>query len=118
MSLKTEIIADLVKIENDLGNPVFTWNGQTYPLIPSISDFQRALDTGGYKNDKMLTATIRKYNTDGSNVFSGSIYPTSQQKLIYIDGNDGGTAYRIEHIKHDPTGAYMRVIAVTSTAGL
>jgi len=115
--LRTTITSDLIQIESDLGNPTFTWNSGSYPFIPSVSDFTRELDTGGYKYEKMLTATIRKYNADGSSVFSGSIYPSPQQKIIYTDGNDGGLAYRIETIKHSPEGAYMHLIAASSTKG-
>lgn len=116
-TLRTEIIGDLIKIEQDLGTPTFTWNGNTYNLIPSISEFTRELDTGGYKYEKMLTATVRKYNTSLVTLFSGSVYPTAQQKIVYNDGNTG-TAFRIESIKHDPTNSYMRMICTSAVKGL
>ena len=117
-TLKQEIIKDLVVIENDLGQPTFTWNSGSYKLIPSISDFSRELDTGGFSREKMLTATVRKFNPDGSSTFSDNVYPKPQQKITYNDGNDGGTSYRIESTKHSPEGAYFRLIAVATTKGL
>jgi hypothetical protein len=117
-TLKQEIIKDLITIENDLGTPTFVWNSNSYHLIPSISDFTRELDTGGFRYDKMLTATVRKWNVDGTATFSGSVYPKPQQKITYADGNDGGTSYRIESTKHSPEGAYFRIIAISTTNGL
>lgn len=116
-TLRTEITSDLLKIEADLGNPSFTWNSSSYGFIPSVSDFTRELDTGGFKYEKLLTATIRKYTSTGATTFSGSAYPKPQQKITYDDGNEG-VSYRIESIKHSPEGAYMRMTCVSITKGL
>lgn len=117
MSLRTQMTADLIMIEADLGNPVFTWNGVNYGLIPSVSDFTRELDTGGFKLEKILTATVRKYDARNTLVFTGGAYPQPQQKILYNDGNTGIT-FRIESIKHSPEGAYIRMICASDTKGL
>jgi len=113
MSLLTEIVADLVTIESDLGSPVFTYSSSNYNFIPSISEFKRELDTGGYKIIKLLTATVRKLDTSGNNIFT--VYPTAQQTFVY---SMDSTKYRIESVKHDPTGAYFRMIATSDTRGI
>ena len=111
MSLRYEHITGLMEIESDLGNPTFYWNGGTYNFVPSISEFQRELQMGGYNYIKLLTATIRKYELDVDNNFVTlfpSGYPSSQDIITYsLDG----TQFRIESVKHDPTNSYMRIIA-------
>lgn len=113
MSLKTEIIKDMVVIENDIGTPSFTFGTSSYSFIPSITEFKRELDTGGYKLIKMMTASVRKLNINGTTIFS--TYPTAQDVITYTMD---GLRYRIESIKHDPTGAYFRLIAQSDTKGL
>ena len=113
-TLQNEIINDLLVIERDLGSPAFTWQNASYSFIPSVSDFTRELDTGGYKIIKLLTATIRKLNEDGTPVFTNG-YPQPQQIINYVMD---GTNYRIETVKQDPTGAYMRIVAHSTVKGL
>jgi len=112
--LRTEIITDLYEIESDLGNPTFTWQGNSYNFIPSISEFNRQLEFGGFQIVKLLTATVRKFNIsddDISPIFPNGT-PTAQQIIGYsLDG----TNYRIESVKHDPTNSYMRIIAHSTT---
>lgn len=113
MSLRNDMIADLITIESDLGNPTFTWNNTTYNFIPSVTEYTKQLETGGFGVDKMLTATVRKLSANLSNVFS--TYPLPEQLIIYsIDG----LRYRILTIRHDPTGAYFRLIAVSEDRGI
>jgi len=118
MSLRSEIVTDLQVIESDLSNPTFTWSGSSYNFIPSISEFKRDLETGGFQIVKLLTATVRKYDVDEDDVFTGlfqSGYPTAQNIITYsLDG----TNYRIESVKHDPTNSYFRIIAHSTTKGL
>ena len=102
-------------VESDLGNPMFTWQGNNYNFIPSISEFKRELDTGGFQIVKLLTATVRKFNLDEDCNFQPIFpngYPTAQQIITYsLDG----TSYRVETIKHDPTNSYFRLIAHSTT---
>lgn len=120
MSLRTEIITDLYEIESDLGNPTFTWKGDIYNFIPSISEFNRQLESGGFQIVKMLTATVRKFNIGDDNdeddispIFPNGT-PTAQQIITYsLDA----TNYRIESVKHDSTNSYMRIIAHSTTKG-
>jgi len=118
MSLQQEIVGDLIDIENDLGNPTFTWNGSTYNFIPSVAEFNRMLETGGFQLVRELKATVRLWDIadDGSlqSVFNG-IVPQPQQKFTYsIDG----VTYRIGIIRPDPTNSYFRIIAYSVTKGV
>lgn len=117
MSLRDEMVKDLKVIETDLGGPYFIWKNTTYNFIPSVSEFRRELDTGGYKVVKLLSATIRKYNTNGTPVFSGSVYPSAQDIIQYTDGNEY-IRYRIETVKHSPEGAYIRIVANSDVKGI
>lgn len=113
MSLKTEIVADLITIETDVGSPTFTWNSGSYVFIPSIAEFSRELEMGGFSTNSLITATVRKLTAAGANVFV--TYPSPQQKIVYsVDGK----TYRIESIRHDPTGAFFRLIAVCENRGI
>ena len=121
MSLRDEIIEDLKTIEKDMEEPSFTWHGNPYVFIPSISEFQRQLDTGGFQIVKLLTATVRKYDINWENdektyipIFPNGT-PQAQQIINYtLDG----TNYRIEIVKHDPVNASMRIIAHSTVKGL
>jgi hypothetical protein len=119
MSLQHEIISDLQVMEHDLGFPTFTWNGGTYKFIPSITDFNRELETGGFALVKLMTATVRKFdiNEDESlnPIFPGG-YPQPQRSIIQYSID--GLFYRVESIKHDPTNAYFRLIAHSTTKGI
>ena len=118
MSLRSTIVSDMQEIESDLGNPTFTWKANDYIFVPSISEFQRDLDNGGYQIVKLLTATVRKYNIDSNDIFQ-SIFPNgtpSPQDIINYSLD--GTKYRIESIKHDPTNSYFRIIAHSTTKGI
>ena len=117
MSLRSEIRTDLQVLENDLGNPSFLWQGNSYVFIPSITDFSRELETGGFKLVRLMTATVRTYTVDQDNftpVFASGL-PTAQQKITY---NLDGTTYRIESVKLDPTNSYFRLTAHSTTFGL
>jgi hypothetical protein len=113
MAIKNDITNDLLTIESELGSPFFTWKTNNYYFTPSIAEFRRELETGGYSVEKLLTATVRKLNASGSSVFTS--YPTAQDLIIY---NVDSETYRIQSVKHDPTGAYFRLIAVSNTRGV
>lgn len=118
-SRRIEILTDLVEAENDLGNPSFIWKNNSYLFIPSISEFNRNLETGGFQIVKLLTATVRKFTVDESGnfipIFAGGVFPTSQEKFIYsLDGSN----YRIESIKHEVTNAFFRITAVSTSRGI
>lgn len=99
-------------MEKELGYPTFTFNGNTYNFIPSISEFRRELDTGGYKIVKVLTASVRKLTSTGTNIFT--TLPTAQNIIYYTLDQQ---KYRIESVKADPTGAYFRIIANSDIKG-
>lgn len=100
-------------IEDELNNPSFYWKGDNYSFIPSIAEFDRSLEDGGFSTNQLMTATVRKLNADGSTIFSP--YPTAQETIIY---NMDGSTWRIESIRHDATGAYFRLTAVSTVRGI
>lgn len=112
-TLRDEIVKDLIVIETDLGSPTFTWKSTNYIFTPSVAEFRRELETGGYSVEKMLTSTVRKLTSASVAIFT--TYPTPQDLIIYNIDNE---QYRIESIKHDPTGAYFRLIATSNTKGI
>jgi hypothetical protein len=111
--LQRTIVNDLLFIEKDMGCPTFTFNGQKYPFIPSISEFRRDLESGGFSVNKLLSSTVRILNKDGSKQFI--TLPTAQQKIVY---NIDGLTYRIETLKVDPTRSHFRLIAVCDARGI
>jgi hypothetical protein len=119
---RTFILKGLMNTENCIGNPTFTWQGNSYNFIPSISEFNRQLESGGFQMVKLLSATIRKFGItedDGFETVYDPIFPngtpTSQQIIGYVlDGSN----YRIESVKHDATNTHMRIIAHSTTKGL
>lgn len=113
MALQADIIADLITIEGELGNPTFTWKTGTYNFIPSISEFNRELEDGGFSTNQMMTATVRKLTSSGTNVFT--TLPTAQEIITY---NMDGSTFRIESIRQDSTGAYFRLTAVSTVRGI
>ena len=117
MSLRSEICEDLVITEEDLGLPSFTWLGNSYTFIPSITEFNRDLETGGFQLVRLMTATVRMYNyidEEFEAIFSNGL-PQPQQIINYtLDG----TNYRVESVKRDPTNSYFRLIAHSTTRGI
>lgn len=102
-----------LKIESDMANPTFTWNGTTYPFISSVASFERELESGGFAQVQMMTATVRRFNIDGSAVFT--TLPQAQQKIVYsVDGR----TYRIISVRQDPTQSYFRITAECSFRGI
>jgi hypothetical protein len=117
MSLRSEICEDLVITEEDLGLPSFTWLGNSYTFIPSITEFNRDLETGGFQLVRLLTATVRifNYNDDTFEPLFPTGLPQPQQIINYtLDG----TNYRVESVKLDPTNSYFRLVAHSTTRGI
>lgn len=104
-SLKDEIIADLAEIEDEFDNLTFTYNGNEYDCIASVSTYNKTLDIGGFRLVRQLNMTVRLLDTYGSNIFTNTI-PQPQEKITFQDTN-----YRIQHVHTHPTGAYIRILA-------
>jgi hypothetical protein len=117
MSLRKDIVEDLQNIIDELGSPMFTWKGNSYNFIPSITEFNRQLETGGYQLVKLMTATVPAFTYCDENftpLFSMGL-PSPQQVITYaLDGNN----YRIESTKMDPTNSYFRIVCHSTTKGL
>jgi hypothetical protein len=111
MSLKDEIIDGLEEMETDLENPVFTFNGSNYACVPSVNEFKRDLDEGGFAITKMLTMSVRMLDENGQSIFS--VLPVAQNIITYHGEN-----FRIQSTHKHPTGSYLRVIAYSTTRGI
>jgi hypothetical protein len=116
-SLRTTKLEGLKFMESRLDNPTFTWNGGTYYFIPSITDFNRELEKGGFSLVRLMTATVRKFDIDSDGdilpLFNNG-YPQPQNKITYtLDG----ITYKVESVKHDPNNTYFRMIAHSITKG-
>lgn len=89
-----------------MGFPTFTWNGGTYPCTPSITDYSTPLETGGNRQDKILTMTVQLQDKQGNLTFPNGIRPQPNDWIVCQTFN-----FRIQTIKQHPTNAYMRIIA-------
>ena len=110
MTLQEEMVSGIMFQETDLGTPTFTLNGTEYNCVPSVNEFKRELESGGFVIDKMLTMVVRLLDEDGNDVFT--TLPTPQQIVTYRNEQ-----FRIESIHTHPTGAYLRIIAMGITKG-
>ena len=122
MNLQNEITQDLIRVEEELGYPTFSWNGNTYNFIPSISDFNRELESGGFQLVRLLSATVRLNSITYNDVLNETTLvpvfnnlPLPQQVIVY---NLDGVKYRIESLKRDPTNSYFRLVAHSTLKGL
>lgn len=113
-TIKDEIVKDLLSIEDDLGNPTFTWNGNAYVCTASAAEIERDVDTGGFQLVKILTLTVRLIDEHGNYTFPNNTIPKSQQKIVYdIDQ----LVYRIISVKTHTTGAFVRLTCQAETRG-
>jgi hypothetical protein len=119
--LQIQKIKDLAFMEAQNNNPVFVWkrNGATYNFLPSISEITRELEDGGFKIVKLLTASVRLYDLsiddDLIPLFSGGV-PESRLDIIRYPFDNQN--YRIESVKFEKTGAYFRIVAVSTNKGI
>jgi hypothetical protein len=114
-ALQIQKLKDLTFIEEQNNYPSFTWQGNTYKFNPSITEFKRQTDTGGYNLVRLMTATVRLYDLDQDDELiplfpSGT--PKPQNVFTYSLDN---TNYRIESIKPEKSGAYFRITAHSTT---
>ena len=124
-TLHNVMIADMIQIESELGNPSFVWNGVTYNCIANLSQFNRELTAGGFTVEQMLTLTVPRYDIMGTEIFAGDVIPQAQQRITF-----NGKAFRIENVKQDSVfdygadgsatsnGARIRIVAVGITRGI
>ncbi len=103
MTLADTIKNDLLTIEADLGNQVFTWDGEDYICIPSTDERLVESDSvrGNFIVQRVLNLTVR------TNLFSDSLFPSAQDTVKYKSA-----IYRIVNVKQDPTGALLKLICI------
>lgn len=109
--LTQDLIDGLAVAEADMGNPVFTFAGTDYGCVPSVNEFRRTLDMGGFATDKMLTLCARLLDSSGNDIFT--TLPVAQNLVTY-----NGENFRVESTKKHPTGAYLRIVAINTTKGV
>lgn len=110
-SLQDYIVKGIGQTNTRLGSPVFTFKGTEYACVPSVSDFERQLETGGFSTGRLLTMTVPILDENENNIFT--VQPSSQDIVTYNAEN-----YRVSTVKTHPTGTYIRVIAVSTTRGV
>ena len=106
-----DILVGLTTGQDLLGNPVFNFDGNDYGCIPSVNEFKRELDSGGFATEKMLTMTVPIIDENQNAIFI--TLPTAQEVISY-----NGEQFRIESTHTHPTGVYMRIIAMSTTHGI
>jgi len=111
------VIEGLKDVETELNQPTFIWKNNIYNFIPSITEFNRQLETGGYQLVRLLTATVRLFDIedDGLTPLFPNGLPQPQNIITYSLDN---TNYRVESIKLDPTNSYFRMVAHSITKGI
>ncbi len=110
-ALQEFVNGGLVQTVERLGTPVFTWKSADYSCVPSVNDFNRQLETGGFSTGRMLTMTVPLLDDNGGDIFA--TLPQPQDLVTYNDEQ-----YRIETTKKHPTGVYMRIVAMSTTRGI
>jgi hypothetical protein len=98
--LGDEIESDLQNVEEDLGFPYFTWDGEDFRCIPSGTGQGGQLVSGGILSESDLVLVVRL------TVFPNRQYPT--QGLITYKGKQ----YRIDSDRVDVTGTFVRLACV------
>ena len=98
--------------------PTFTWNGNTYNYLPSITNVSIPLELGGFRTTRMLEATVRIYDIDeynnATNLFN-YVYPQAQQKFV---NNGEGITYRINSVRMDRDNTFFRITAYEVNKGV
>ena len=116
-TLQSEIVADLIEIENELNNASFVWSidGNSYSACASVADLEKELEFGGFKTIKLLTLTVRLIDGNGYNVFTNNAYPQPQDIITYSVDN---LNYRVISVKKHSTGAFIRLTCEGTTRGV
>jgi hypothetical protein len=98
MSLAATIAKSLKQIETQLGSNVFTWDGNDYACAPSGTGEGGTVTNGGILGEADLTLVARL------EVFPNGLYPQDGEKITYK-----GTEYRVDAVKTDSTGTFVRL---------
>ena len=111
MALKDFITKGIEFGITSLSEPVFTFNGTDYDCVPSVNTFRRELASGGFATEKMLAMTVPLVDDNDNDIFT--VLPVAQQIITY-----SGEQFRIQATHKHPTGAYLRILATSTTRGL
>lgn len=106
MSLRETVAADLELIADDLENPVMTWNTEDYEVVPSSTGKKLNLEMGGFGGEADVVLNVRK------ELFTDEVYPSAQQKVTF-----NSITYRIDQVRYDATGAFLRLFCVDANRG-
>lgn len=101
MNLKETMQADLGAIATDLGDQVFTWNGEDYICIPSSTNVEGELGIGGFNINNSRTITVNK------DLFTDDLYPKEKDIITFND-----TRYRIEKRINNANDAFLHLILI------
>jgi hypothetical protein len=106
MNLSDIINKSLIKINEQLGEPVFIWQSEEYPCIPSSTGKALTLEDGGFAVEADLVLTVR------TELFETN-YPSAQQKVTYKD-----IVYRIITVRKDVSDTFLRLFCENPSRGV
>lgn len=109
MSLNDDIENGLREMEKEMGNTRFFYNGCWFLCMKGGLSEQDMLTIGGLDSEVDLVLTVRKsvFDTTATDAATGkliSVDPPVKNKRIKI----GEDEYRIERIKTDPSGVFLK----------
>lgn len=107
MTLKEQMQADLLFVEDDMENKTFTWNGEDYTCIPGALSEVYTLGVGGFGQNLTKVLVVRK------DQFTDCVYPLSKEKLTYDD-----KTYRIVVVVENANKAFMRLLLSDDNEGI
>ena len=95
MALLDFILNGVISMENLLGNPTFTWKGESFACVPNtVNDKQKSIDAGFSENaDFRMTVRL--------NQFTPNIYPQLNDYVYYL-----GYKLLIKEIKKPAHGVF------------
>ena len=105
MILKEIIEQDLQVIESDLGNQVFTWNGEDYICAPAGTNENSSMIIGGIDVRADVILNVRR------SVFADNILPRPMLDTITYNG----TRYHIGKRIYDVTNTFVQLYLLDNT---
>ncbi len=102
----------MASVEDYYNNQTFTWEGNDYPCVGSVSEVTKVLEDGGYSVDRFGSFKVRLQDTDGNDIFDPSI-PEPQDTLTFQ-----GEEFRILSVKSHPLGNEIRIMGESTNKGI
>lgn len=107
MTLADTIKKDLLTIEADLGNQIFTWDGADYICVPSSSKITTIVKEGAWVNVRLATLAVR------TNQFADGVFPVGLDYITYKTSR-----WCISSVDKDSTGALLILTIIEDNRGV